>query len=105
MELIKIGIIIGVLAILLGMKKSMFVTLTLSAILGFVLFSFSWDAVVNITIGSITSSTTLSMVALIFFIAYLQAFMTKHDKLSNIDLALTGLFRNKQINVPHFQTG
>lgn len=97
MELLKLLLVFIVILILLALKRPLWLAITGSIILAFLLFKIPVTNAVSIAYDSVFCWSTISIILSFYTITFLQRMLEKRNLLLAAEASLNNLFRNRRI--------
>ncbi len=97
MELLKLLLVFIVILILLALKRPLWLAITGSIILAFLIFKIPVTNAVSIAYDSVFCWSTISIILSFYTITFLQRMLEKRNLLLAAEASLNNLFRNRRI--------
>lgn len=97
MELLKLLLVFIVILILLALKRPLWLAITSSIILAFLIFKVPVTNAVSIAYESVFCWSTISIILSFYTITFLQRMLEKRNLLLTAEASLNNLFRNRRI--------
>lgn len=97
MELLKLLLVFIVILILLALKRPLWLAITGSIILAFLIFKIPVSNAVSIAYDSVFCWSTISIILSFYTITFLQRMLEKRNLLLTAEASLNNLFRNRRI--------
>lgn len=97
MDLIKLIIVFALILVLLAWKKPLWMAITGSIVLSFILYGVPLKTGTSIVYDAVLSWSTISVILSFYTITFLQRMLEKRNLLSTAEVSLNNLFKNRRI--------
>ncbi|MDR7871537.1 MAG: DUF401 family protein [Tissierellaceae bacterium] len=98
MDLIKLLIVFIIIIILIKMRKPLYLSILVGAVVASILYNIGFSSTLKISFHSMTDRTTITILLSFYVITFLQRMLEKRGDLDLAQRSLNGLFNSRRVN-------